>query len=92
MKSIFSGAGYLMNDDRAAGGTKTEADILTCAHCQRLLIVASWKEDGGWCGRCGAPSCGTCADRMLVEGCTPFVKRVEERIKQKERERALVRG
>jgi hypothetical protein len=71
-------AGYYLNDDRPSGGKKTEADIQTCTHCQKVLVMKEWTEDGGYCSRCAAPICGPCADKMLTDGCVPFVKLIEQ--------------
>ncbi len=71
------GSGYYCNDDRPSGGKKTEADIRTCTHCQKILIMKAWAQDGGYCSKCDAPVCGPCADRMEHMGCEPFVKIVE---------------
>lgn len=70
-------AGYYRNDDTPSGGMKAEADVQTCVHCQKVLLMQSWKDDGGWCSRCNAPVCGPCSDRMLTYGCEPFVKQIE---------------
>lgn len=70
--------GYLLNDNRASGHGKKEVDIYVCEHCQKILEVPMWKDDGGWCGRCQKPICGKCADRMLTEGCVPFLKKLEQ--------------
>jgi hypothetical protein len=72
------GAGYYVNDDTPSGGAKSEADIRTCTHCQAIIKMHDWREDGGWCSRCFAPICPHCADRMLTHGCEPFVKQIEE--------------
>lgn len=71
------GAGYYKNDDTPSGGKRAEADVQTCTHCQKLLLMQAWKDDGGWCGRCMAPICGPCADRMQLLGCEPFLKKIE---------------
>jgi hypothetical protein len=71
-------AGYLLNDNTASGGKKQEADVVTCAHCQKIILLQKWKDDGGWCARCSKPVCGTCSDRMLTRGCEPFTKWVDE--------------
>lgn len=89
-RSIFAQSGYLLNDDRASGGTRTEADVLICEHCQCTLLGAKWRDDGGWCGRCGAPVCGRCADRMLTEGCTPFLAKVDQALDPALKARHLV--
>lgn len=74
------GAGYLFNDDRASGGTVTEADMISCPHCQRLIKHHDWKQDGGFCSRCFAPVCCQCADRMLTRGCEPFIKAIDRAV------------
>ena len=73
-----AGAGYYKNDDTVSGGRRTEADVQTCMHCQKILLMQQWKHDGGWCSRCSAPVCLYCADRMLTHGCEPFVKHLEQ--------------
>ena len=72
-----SKAGYYRNDDTVSGGKRTEADVQTCKHCQKILLMQHWKEEGGWCGRCNAPVCSWCSDRMLYYGCEPFLKKIE---------------
>lgn len=72
------GAGYYRNDDSLAGGKKAEADVRTCTHCQKVILMNKWKDDGGFCSRCMAPICGFCADEMQTQGCVPFVKKIEE--------------
>jgi hypothetical protein len=77
------GAGYFRNDDRPAGGTKAEADVLTCPHCQAVIKMQQWDvvdnggKGGGWCSRCFAPTCRACAKRMRLYGCEPFMKQLE---------------
>lgn len=75
------GAGYFVNDDTPSGGKKVEGDVRTCMHCQAILIMQKWKDDGGWCGRCNAPICATCADRMDTHGCEPFIAQIEKALK-----------
>lgn len=69
------GAGYYVNNQ--ALRNKDEADVRTCTHCQAVILMQQWKTDGGFCGRCMAPICGPCADRMLSHGCEPFIKQLE---------------
>jgi len=71
-------AGYFINDKDLS--TRQEADIQTCKHCQAIIKMQEWKEDGGFCRRCMAPICGPCGDRMLTHGCEPFIKRLEQHI------------
>ena len=56
-------------------GNVTEADTLTCCHCQRVWRHA--KGSGrvrGFCTKCMAPHCGgpDCWE------CTPFLKKLDE--------------
>ena len=77
--SQFRQTGYLFNDNRASGGTVEEADVTTCAHCQRILLKKHQTFEGAWCGRCGAPVChqGPCAARTEARGCLAFIAQVE---------------
>lgn len=73
--SYRTGMGYLIN---GVNSTRPfEADILTCAHCQAVLYLRLWREDGGFCRREMKPLCGPCADRALQFGCEPFLKKLE---------------
>jgi hypothetical protein len=87
---IATGCGFLLNDNRNSGGTKHEADIVLCTHCQRVIELAKWRAaDGGngWCMQCMAPICGPCANNMLKPldeggGCLPFVKKIDMLLSQ----------
>jgi len=70
-------AGYLLNDDRNSGGKKTEADIQTCWHCQKVINMQLWRDDGAFCRGCMKPICAQCGDRMIIYGCEPFIKTIE---------------
>ena len=70
-------AGYFLNDDRNAGGRKAEADVRSCTHCQAIILMQAWKDNGAWCKRCNAPICANCGDRALIYGCEPFMKKLE---------------
>lgn len=78
-------AGYFRNDDTPSGGKKAEADIQTCTHCQGIIKMQAWKDDGGFCSRCHAPICGPCADRMLTYGCEPYLKQLEKLLEREHR-------
>lgn len=94
-------SGYYRSDESASGGQVVECDVQTCAHCQRILLMqesgeqakingrVSWKEDGGFCGRCMKPICGPCADRMLTRGCEPFIKQIEAAMESAYRRKVL---
>lgn len=70
------GAGYFVNDKELK--SRQEADVQTCSHCQRVIFMQAWKEDGGFCHRCMHPICGPCATRAMTYGCEPFLKRIEQ--------------
>jgi hypothetical protein len=72
------GAGYFLNNqNQSVNNGRQEADVRTCTHCETLILMQAWKDDGGFCGKCMAPICGPCADRMLTHGCEPFIKKIE---------------
>lgn len=81
MTSYRHGQGYLINGVNAT--RPCEADILTCAHCQKILYLhtvpgqVNWREDGGWCHREQKPLCADCGTRALTRGCEPFLKTLE---------------
>ena len=83
MKSVFSGAGYLIADNRAsdAGGFE-EADIIGCRHCQAAVKAHDWRTEGAFCHHCAAPICDRCA---AIPGCTPFEKAVERALSEQHR-------
>jgi hypothetical protein len=68
-------SGYFLNN--SSYGKKEQADIQLCTHCEVVIMMQKWKEDGGFCSCCMAPICGPCADRMLIFGCEPFIKKIE---------------
>lgn len=78
MRSVFTGHGYLLSDDRASGGKKDEADLLGCNHCQALLKRSAWAENGGMCMSCDAPVCSLCRDRIPTHGCEHFLRQLTE--------------
>jgi hypothetical protein len=69
------GAGYMINGVNLT--RPFEADMVTCAHCQKLMTLGQLRDDGGWCRREMKPLCGKCADRALIFGCEPFLKTLE---------------
>ena len=79
-KSVFNGHGWFLNDDRASGGQKTEDDILSCSHCQKMMRKRNWQQRGAWCVNCVKPICHPCSERMKVHGCEAFAMRVERAI------------
>jgi hypothetical protein len=77
-------AGYFRNDDRPGGGKLTEADIQSCPHCQGVIKMQEWHQEGGWCAKCEAPLCNNpfCIAETSLYGCVPFVRKLESYLKQ----------
>ena len=82
MKTISTGEGYLLNDNRCSGGKLEEAAMLGCNHCQKLIVKSEWQADGAFCHCCDAPVCGPCGDRARYVGCAPFLKTLEQAIEE----------
>lgn len=79
IKSIFHGAGYFFNDDRASGGKFDEDDILACAHTGVAMKKSDWKRHGGICMVCGKPISAAAYERAKRFGCEgPEEKRIEQ--------------
>lgn len=79
MKSILTGAGYVMNDNRASGGKLVEDDLFNCFHCQASIHKGNWKAYGeNKCAACDGPVCSICKFKMATHGCQNF-KRYFER-------------
>lgn len=68
--------GYIIITDPDA--PTVEFDTITCAHCNRIVIVKP-KEDpaslGGFCGMCTKYICSAC---NAQGSCTPFERKLEE--------------
>ena len=71
-------AGYFLNNKGLGAKDKDEADIQTCWHCQAIIKMQEWKDDGAFCRTCMKVICGPCGDRMLTYGCEPFLKKLEQ--------------
>lgn len=81
MKSIFTGHGYFMNDDRASGGKLAEDDVVTCIHHGGVLKKHEWKLQGGMCMICHGPLCDHCYEQTRKLGCTgPQEKMIERAV------------
>ena len=77
--------GYLQQDNRASGGGVEEADVWTCSHCQAIILVNKWKQEGGFCHSCDKPICFTCFEKAKVEGCVPWRKKVDSALENRYR-------
>jgi hypothetical protein len=91
ISSRTHGQGYYLNDNRANENGIEEADVLTCKHCQKVILKTPWKEDGGFCGKCFGAICSSCADKMLTRGCEPFVKLIEKQMEEQYRKQQNAR-
>jgi hypothetical protein len=72
------GAGYFLDNQALNPSQHKEADVQQCPHCETVIFMQKWKDDGGFCGRCMKPICGPCADRMLSGGCVPAIREIEK--------------
>lgn len=76
MRSKTSNEGYLLIDNRAAGGTLLEAATVTCCHCQRTYIRNPLRVRArGYCAKCDAYVCDNPA---CSETCTNFWSMIED--------------
>lgn len=71
-------AGHYLSYADGVGHKQQEADIKTCPHCQAVIMLK--KESGDYCSKCQAPVCPTCAARMDLYGCEPFLRKLERYI------------
>lgn len=69
-------AGYFVNDKDLS--TRQEADVQTCAHCECILLMQKWKEQGAFCRMCMKPICYRCGGRLATYGCENALKRIEQ--------------
>ena len=81
------GAGYFLDNQALGIKERKEGDVQQCSHCERVIIMQQWKEDGGFCGKCMAPVCIYCADRMQTYGCEPALKKIEQHFETGEKYR-----
>lgn len=74
--------GYLVMT--ADGGAKVtqEFDTISCSHCQKVMDVKVWKDEGPWCYCCGHAICLPCLKINRQTGCVPFMKMVETQLRR----------
>lgn len=87
-RSVYNGAGYVMSDNRASGGTLLEDDVLGCGHCQASISKTNWRAYGeNKCSTCDEPVCSVCKFIMAANGgrCSNFKMMVEKVIEAKAR-------
>jgi hypothetical protein len=84
-------AGHFINRD--ANGRATEDDVQTCKHCQAVVLMREWKEEGGWCAKCESPLCNNpaCMEQTSKMGCVPFAKQVELYVEHSHKIEQLIR-
>ena len=73
-------SGYLLIDDRVAGGKLFEADTLTCSHCQRQLIRNPERTRArAYCPKCDKYICDACEALRVTTGvCRPLKSLMED--------------
>lgn len=70
--------GHLDSHTGGHNSKHVQRDVQCCTHCQKVIFLDEWKDDGAWCGRCQAPICGPCGDRMATHGCEPYIAQIEK--------------
>jgi len=69
--------GYALWVDPEAPGGQIERDTITCAHCQRIVVVKPGVDPsslGGFCRMCYRHLCSPCANAGI---CTPFERKLD---------------
>lgn len=71
-------SGHYINRDEH--GKAKEDDVQTCKHCQAVILMREWQQEGGWCAKCESPLCNNkvCMEETHRLGCVPFVKKLEQ--------------
>ncbi len=80
--------GYYLVDNRASGGTLEERPIVTCAHCQRQIVLNPGRtRDRFECPRCDKYLCDDCAVLYRqTDDCVNFQRQLDQREKDAFRE------
>ena len=66
---VRGGRGYLLQDNRASGGTLEEYATLTCAHCGVIVVLNTARtRPRGYCAKCHAYICD---DKACSTYCAP---------------------
>lgn len=78
MSSLQRQEGYLLIDERAAGGLKYESATATCCHCQSIVILNPQRTRArGFCSKCNGYTCDNPA--CNVE-CRPFWEMIDKEL------------
>lgn len=89
MTSKRSHEGWLLRDNREAGGTLQEFAIYTCSHCQTGLIKnPSRGRERAYCPKCDHYICDRCKSIQVASGgmCKTFKQVIEEQLERAIRE------
>ena len=74
-RRVKGGKSYLLIDNRASGGELKEYATLTCAHCQKIVVMnPDRKRERGYCQNCHAYVCDNAGCRV---NCTPIEQCIE---------------
>jgi hypothetical protein len=67
-----------------AGTGMFEAPIVTCVHCQQMVIINPLRNrQRGWCGKCAHYLCDKCSlNQKLGVPCRPYTQVIEDVINQ----------
>ena len=80
-KSLRSLEGYLLVDNRCAGGALNEFPTLTCSHCKAVMLVNPLRtRDRAFCRKCNHYVCDKCEALRVASGgeCKTFDQIGEE--------------
>jgi hypothetical protein len=72
--------GYLLIDNRTAGGVLLESATITCSHCQCVVVLnPDRSRSRGYCPKCDHYVCDGCeAVRGASGECRPFERIIAE--------------
>jgi hypothetical protein len=81
MRSKRSREGYLLIDNRAAGGGAVESPTITCSHCHRVVVLNPLRtRERGYCPKCDNYICDECEAVRVARGfeCLPMTQVFDE--------------
>ncbi len=81
IRSHRSHEGYLLHDNRVAGGVMLEAPTYTCSHCQTVVVLNPLRNrERAWCSSCVHKICDTCGAARGSNGgrCTTFKEIIDQ--------------
>ena len=80
MASLRRHEGYLLSDNRVAGGAMVECAVLTCSHChQQLIVNPARTRTREYCQKCDHYLCDHCGLTRKLDGgeCEPLNAKIE---------------